>query len=343
MKSLKMSLALVALMAVTGFAYVAQQAETSGPAWCRRPRPSSARSTPNKRSKRLSTSTTRNASTGTSFRLQDKKTRKYTRKGLPLEEMSAEQKKAALALVKAGTSESGNMAVDDHHEPGSNPARTGRPQERDGPQSRLVLLHRLRHAVEDRQMGLARRRASPVDELHDGRHAGRLLHAVLLRRQPGRGQGRPERANASCRKRRISRVNLFKSLDDDQKKIAHQDKHFGEPGALMKQPKVGKPVGLAAKDMKGSQKEMLPSSSRATRSACRADIAALEMKQVKDGGLDNVYFAFTGSTEAGKGFTYRVQGPTFVVEFLNIQADSGKNPNNHIHSCWRRIKGDFGL
>src|SRR5205809_2483846 len=43
--------------------------------------------------------------------LQDKTTRKYTRKGVPLEEMSAEQKKAALALLKAGTSESGNVAV----------------------------------------------------------------------------------------------------------------------------------------------------------------------------------------------------------------------------------------
>jgi Protein of unknown function (DUF3500) len=69
----------------------------------------------------------------------------------------------------------------------------------------------------------------------------------------------------------------------------------------------------------------------------------LEMKQVKDGGLDKVHFAFTGSTEPGKGYTYRVQGPTFVVEFLNIQSDSAGNPANHIHSCWRRIQGDFGL
>ena len=35
------------------------------------------------------------------------------------------------------------------------------------------------------------------------------------------------------------------------------------------------------------------------------------------------------------------QGPTFVVEFLNMQADSANNPANHIHSVWRKIKGDF--
>ena len=41
--------------------------------------------------------------------------------------------------------------------------------------------------------------------------------------------------------------------------------------------------------------------------------------------------------------TYRVQGPTFVIEFLNVQADSANNPANHIHSAWRSLKNDFGL
>jgi hypothetical protein len=38
-----------------------------------------------------------------------------------------------------------------------------------------------------------------------------------------------------------------------------------------------------------------------------------------------------------------VQSPTFVIEFLNEQADSAGNVANHIHSAWRHIKGDFGL
>jgi hypothetical protein len=38
-----------------------------------------------------------------------------------------------------------------------------------------------------------------------------------------------------------------------------------------------------------------------------------------------------------------VQGPTFVIEFLNEQRDSAGNPANHIHSAWRNVKGDFGL
>ena len=73
------------------------------------------------------------------------------------------------------------------------------------------------------------------------------------------------------------------------------------------------------------------------------DVGAVELKLVKDAGMDNVHFAFTGDPVLGKGHTYRVQGPSFVIEFLNVQADSGGNVANHIHSCWRRIKGDFGL
>ena len=80
-----------------------------------------------------------------------------------------------------------------------------------------------------------------------------------------------------------------------------------------------------------------------TKEGSGEQTATLLATAAKDAGLDNVHFAFAGSTEAGKGLTYRVQGPTFVIEFLNIQADSAGNPANHIHSAWRRIKGDFGL
>ena len=38
-----------------------------------------------------------------------------------------------------------------------------------------------------------------------------------------------------------------------------------------------------------------------------------------------------------------MKGDSQVVEFLNIQADSAKNPANHIHSAWRRLPSDFGL
>src|SRR5207253_3923422 len=47
--------------------------------------------------------------TNWNFTPQQDASKKSTRKGVPLEDMTAAQKKAALALVRAGTSKSGNV------------------------------------------------------------------------------------------------------------------------------------------------------------------------------------------------------------------------------------------
>ena len=75
-----------------------------------------------------------------------------------------------------------------------------------------------------------------------------------------------------------------------------------------------------------------------------ADIAKLELQRVKDAGADKVHFAYCVEPDKkGKPYSYRVHGPTFVVEFLNVQGDSAGNPANHIHSGWRRLPMDFAL
>ena len=74
------------------------------------------------------------------------------------------------------------------------------------------------------------------------------------------------------------------------------------------------------------------------------EVAQFEMDRVEKAGTDQIHFAFAQETEKrGKPYTYRVQGPTFVIEFLNVQPDSAGNPANHIHSAWRNLQGDFGL
>jgi hypothetical protein len=137
--------------------------------------------------------------------------------------------------------------------------------------------------------------------------------------------------------------DLFNSLDEEQRKVAYQDKHFPEPEQTKTIPGVGAPKGLPAAKMTDKQRDTLVKLIESYAHRMPADVAALEMAQVKEAGIDKVYFAFTGGAEPGKPHTYRVQGPTFVIEFLNIQADSAKNPANHIHSSWRNMKGDFGL
>lgn len=63
------------------------------------------------------------------------------------------------------------------------------------------------------------------------------------------------------------------------------------------------------------------------------------LKEIQQSGLDNLWFAWAGYTEPelGKGTYYRVQGPTFLIEYDNTQ-----NNANHVHSVLRDLKHDFG-
>lgn len=63
------------------------------------------------------------------------------------------------------------------------------------------------------------------------------------------------------------------------------------------------------------------------------------LKEIQQAGLENVYFAWLGHTEPGVGnpHYYRVQGPTFIIEYDNTQ-----NNANHVHSVLRDLKHDFG-
>src|SRR5437764_742277 len=51
--------------------------------------------------------------------------------------------------------------------------------------------------------------------------------------------------------------DLFAALSDEQRKVAHQPKHFPEPGEKTLRPKLGEPVGVVAKDMTAEQKTIL--------------------------------------------------------------------------------------
>ena len=68
-----------------------------------------------------------------------------------------------------------------------------------------------------------------------------------------------------------------------------------------------------------------------------SEVAAERMDRLKKAGLDNIAFAWAGETETGKKHYYRLQGPTFLVEYDNTQ-----NDGNHVHSVWRDFTGDFG-
>jgi hypothetical protein len=66
-------------------------------------------------------------------------------------------------------------------------------------------------------------------------------------------------------------------------------------------------------------------------------MAQARMELIKKAGK-NIQFAWAGALERGGPHYYRVQSPTFMVEYDNTQ-----NGANHVHSVWRDFNGDFGL
>jgi hypothetical protein len=67
------------------------------------------------------------------------------------------------------------------------------------------------------------------------------------------------------------------------------------------------------------------------------ELAKKRLDAVRKAGLNQLKFAWMGGMNRGEGHYYRVQGPTFVIEYDNTQNDA-----NHIHAVWRDFKGDWG-
>jgi hypothetical protein len=97
------------------------------------------------------------------------------------------------------------------------------------------------------------------------------------------------------------------------------------------------PAGIKASAMRPAQRDLLMKVIDAYAGMMAADVAAERMARLKAAGLDNIAFAWAGPLERGQKHYYRVQGPTFLIEFDNTQ-----NDGNHVHSIWRDFKGDFG-
>lgn len=97
------------------------------------------------------------------------------------------------------------------------------------------------------------------------------------------------------------------------------------------------PAGLEASAMNAAQRDLLQKLIAVYTSQMPADVAAVRTAALRQAGLDTIAFAWAGDTEKGKKHYYRIQGPTFLVEYDNTQ-----NDGNHVHSVWRDFNGDFG-
>ena len=97
------------------------------------------------------------------------------------------------------------------------------------------------------------------------------------------------------------------------------------------------PEGIKASAMTAAQRDMLTKVLDSYAGLMATDIANDRMTKIKIAGIENITFAWAGSIERGQKHYYRIQGPTFLIEFDNTQ-----NEGNHVHSVWRDFRGDFG-
>jgi hypothetical protein len=139
---------------------------------------------------------------------------------------------------------------------------------------------------------------------------------------------------------------LLGSLTPQQRAIAT----FAEdaPGNILAGPVRGQsalaprvdplsPAGIGASALDPVQRGLLMDIVDAYISVMSPDIAELRRAKIRQDGTENITFAWAGGTLRGEVSYFRVQGPTFLIEF-----DHTQNQPNHVHSAWRDFDGDFG-
>ena len=138
---------------------------------------------------------------------------------------------------------------------------------------------------------------------------------------------------------------LLESLSDEQRAKAHVDEEAPDEMRAAGEPHPPKTaaVGLAAAALSDEQKTIVRKLLATYASNMPEEVGRAWIGEIDKAGIDRVHFAWSGATEPGIGHYYRLQGPTFLVEFVNVQRDSAGNPANHIHAVWRSMGGDFGV
>jgi hypothetical protein len=278
------------------------------------------------------------------FTPQQDKDKNPTRKGLRLEKMTAQQKEAVVDLLRVGLSAKGHKQASAIME---TEALLAELEGKNGAMVRNPGWYFVSIFGEPSATGKWGWRV-------EGHHLsvnytidkGEVVSAtpLLFASNPAEVKAGDKKGQRTLAEIEDVAKELIKTLTDEQQKAAKQAKQFPEIKEGQPKAGVGDPVGIPATKLTDDQNKTLMKLVEAYADRLPSDVAAAEMKRVKDAGPGKIYFAYcVEEDKPGKPYTYRVHGPTFVIEFLNVQGDSARNPANHIHSGWRTLPQDFGM
>jgi hypothetical protein len=132
---------------------------------------------------------------------------------------------------------------------------------------------------------------------------------------------------------------LINSLEGGQRQTALFQERTLTRHATQNQPYVTPldPIGLLASEFNGDQQTLMLEIIQTYLGTLPANFGTSHFERLSQAGLENVRFGWAGSLEARRPHYYRLQGPTFLLEF-----DNSRGGGTHIHSVWRDFAEDFG-
>ena len=269
--------------------------------------------------------------------------REPLRKGLRLDLMTQAQKKLAMNLLRSGLSEHGYeqagtiMSLENVlKEIEKNGANTRNPE------WYFVSVFGEPTATGDWSWRVEGHHLSVNITVSGGRVAGAT--PVLFAANPAEVRQGPRKGLRTLPGAQDKAEELIKSLTTEQDRKAKRENPFADVREGLSDAGLGDPVGITFGELTPAQERAMSQLIDIYLNRLTPELAAEERARVTAADKNKVHFAYSREdTKPGKPLTYRIQGPTFVAEFLNVQADSAGNPANHIHSGWRRLPKDFEL
>ena len=261
-----------------------------------------------------------------------------SRKGIPLKELSASQKLAGLALLRAGLSEKGYTK-----------AEMIRKLE-----EVLRELEQSRGPTRDPDLYFFTFFGEPGTNgvwgwRYEGHHCSQnwtILNGKAIGTSPQFFGANPaEVRDGPMKGTRVLSAeedlgrSLVKSLSAAQRAEAVLSTSAPDDIVTTNQRKaaIKEDQGLAYSQLSQDQQGTLLALIEEYLNAQPQAEARRRLDKIRQAGFDRIKFAWMGGLEKGEGHYYRVQGSTFLIEYDNTQ-----NNANHIHCVWRDFNGDWG-
>ena len=265
------------------------------------------------------------------------------RQGLPMKEMTPQQRLLAHALLNTGLSFRGSakaltiMSLEEvlYQMEGADEAKRAAVREKRDPEKYFVSIFGEPSAKGTWGWRVEGHHLSLNFTLKDGQFVSAT--PAFMGTNPGEiREGALKGLRVLGLEEELGR-ELVKSLDESQFKTAFVNTVAPKEMLTAAEHKVNPltPDGLPMSALKPAQKELL---NRIIHEYCerlRPEVAAETLAEIEKTG--GIHFAWAGGLERGEPHYYRVQGKTFLIEYDNTQ-----NGANHVHSVFRSFDGDFG-